>query len=34
VLRRVRGMRLVGAFNSSAEVWDTGIQMRSAWIDK
>ncbi|MSQ35521.1 MAG: ABC transporter substrate-binding protein [Dehalococcoidia bacterium] len=30
----VRGMRLIGAFNSSAEVWDTGIQMRSTWIDK
>lgn len=30
----VRNMRLVGAFNSSSEVWDTGIQMKNVWIDK
>ena len=30
----VRNMRLVGAFNSSSEVWDTGIQMRHVWLDK
>ena len=30
----VRNMRLSGALNSMSEVWDTGIAMRSAWIDK